>query len=71
MMDVIIQAFFTCLEPINLLAMLLSVSLGIVVGMLPGFGAATGLVLVLPLTYGFDPATASRIVAMSFCEPRS
>ena len=58
MMDVIIQAFFTCLEPINLLAMLLSVSLGIVVGMLPGFGAATGLVLVLPLTYGFDPATA-------------
>ena len=50
MLDLIVNSLVTCLEPINLLAMLVSVTVGIVVGCLPGFGAAEGLVLVLPLT---------------------
>lgn len=58
MFESILQGFLACLTPVNLLAILISVPLGIVVGCLPGFGAATGLVLVLPMTYGLDPGTA-------------
>ena len=58
MLDLIVQGILTCLSPVNLLAMLLSVPLGIMVGCLPGFGAATGLVLVLPMTYSMEPSTA-------------
>ena len=58
MLDLIVNSLVTCLEPINLLAMLVSVTVGIVVGCLPGFGAAEGLVLVLPLTYSMEPSTA-------------
>lgn len=62
MLDYLLHGLLVCLEPINLLAMLLSVPLGIIVGALPGFGAATGLVLVLPLTYTLEPGTAFVIM---------
>ncbi len=58
MFDLILQGIMECLTPVNLLAMLISVPLGIMVGCLPGFGAATGLVLVLPMTYSMEPSTA-------------
>lgn len=58
MLDLIFQGILACLSPINILAMLLAVPAGIIVGALPGFGAATGLVLALPMTYGMEPATA-------------
>lgn len=58
MFELIVQGILTCLSPINILAMLISVPFGIIVGCLPGFGAATGLVLVLPMTYGMEPSTA-------------
>lgn len=58
MFDLIVQGMAGCLAPINLLTIVVAVSLGIVVGALPGFGAATGLILVLPLTYSMDPGTA-------------
>lgn len=58
MFDLIVQGIAGCLAPINLLTIVVAVSLGIVVGALPGFGAATGLILVLPLTYSMDPGTA-------------
>lgn len=62
MFDYLLHGVLVCLDPVNLLAMLLSVPLGIVVGALPGFGAATGLVLVLPLTYTLEPGTAFVIM---------
>lgn len=58
MLDLIVNSLGTCLEPINLLAMAAAVTVGVVVGCLPGFGAAEGLVLVLPLTYSMEPSTA-------------
>lgn len=58
MAELILQGILTCLQPFNILAMLLAVPFGIMVGCLPGFGAATGLVLVLPMTYSMEPATA-------------
>ena len=58
MLELIGQALLSCLEPVNILTMFISVTIGIVIGALPGFGAATGLVLVLPLTYSIEPSTA-------------
>lgn len=58
MPDLIMQGIIGCFEPINLLAMLLAVPLGILIGALPGFGASTGLILILPLTYNLSPSTA-------------
>ena len=58
MLENIVGGFLGCLTPANFLAMLLSVPLGIIIGALPGFGAATGLIILLPLTYTFDPAVA-------------
>ena len=57
-MDAILSGFLNCLEPLHLVTMLLSVVLGVIVGALPGFGAATGLILVLPLTYSLDSSIA-------------
>ena len=57
-MDAILSGFLNCLEPLHLVTMLLSVVLGVIVGALPGFGAATGLILVLPLTYSMDSSIA-------------
>lgn len=58
MLDMALQGLLGVLQPINILTLILTVSLGIVIGALPGFGAATGLILVLPLTYNLDPGTA-------------
>ncbi len=57
-MDAILSGFLNCLEPLHLVTMLLSVVLGVIVGALPGFGAATGLIIVLPLTYSMDSSIA-------------
>lgn len=58
MFDAILAAASGCFTPINLLAIILSTTLGIVIGALPGFGATTGLIIVLPLTFSMDPGTA-------------
>lgn len=62
MLELILNGFAQCLEPLNLLAIFLAVPLGILVGALPGFGAATGLVLVLPITYSLEPGTALAVL---------
>lgn len=46
------------LTPLNLLAILAGVGLGIVIGVLPGLQAASGLAILLPLTFYMDPIPA-------------
>jgi len=46
------------LIPYNLLMILAGVSLGIVIGVLPGLQAASGLAILLPLTFFMDPIPA-------------
>lgn len=58
MFDMILDGLLTCLTPINILTTFIAVSLGIIVGALPGFGASIGMIIVLPLTYTMDPGTA-------------
>lgn len=54
----ILQGIQNCLDPIVLLTLFATTLLGIIIGALPGFGAATGLVIILPFTYSVDPSIA-------------
>lgn len=49
--------FYNSIQPINMLAMMLSLAGGVVVGTLPGLSATMGVALLVPLTFGMDPAT--------------
>lgn len=50
----------------NILWVLLGGFLGTVIGMLPGLGPATGVAILIPLTYGMNPATALITMAGIF-----
>jgi putative tricarboxylic transport membrane protein len=51
MVDNIILGFSASLSPVNLLYCLLGVTLGTIVGVLPGLGPVSSIALLLPLTY--------------------
>ncbi|MGC5626905.1 tripartite tricarboxylate transporter permease [Georgenia sp. Z1344] len=53
----------TAFTATNLLYCLLGVTLGTVIGMLPGLGSASGVGLLLPLTFGLEPVTAIIMLA--------
>jgi len=50
--------FGIALQPINLLYAFLGCLVGTLIGVLPGLGPAGGMALLIPLTYGKDPASA-------------
>ena len=61
------QGLLHALSPINLLAMLLATVVGIVIGCLPGLSAAMGVALLLPVTFGMDPATGLIVLGGVYC----
>jgi putative tricarboxylic transport membrane protein len=52
------EAFFNVLSPYTLFFLVLGVLIGIVAGILPGINGAIGISLILPFTFGMDPAAA-------------
>jgi len=58
MMDVILGALLELLTPERMMFMMLGVSVGLVIGVLPGLGGIAGLSLLLPFIYGMDPTSA-------------
>ncbi len=70
MMDTLMQmgaGFMNALTPINLIAMFVSTALGITIGCLPGLSAAMGVALLLPVTFGMDPATGLIVLGGIYC----
>lgn len=63
MIDALMQGFAVAFLPENLLFIFLGVFMGQVVGALPGLGPAAGMALLLPLTFGLEPATAIMMLA--------
>ena len=59
--------FIHALSPINLIAMFVSTALGITIGCLPGLSAAMGVALLLPITFGMDPATGLIVLGGIYC----
>jgi putative tricarboxylic transport membrane protein len=54
--DFLMQGLGTAMDPMILLYALIGVTLGTAVGVLPGIGPALTVALLLPVTYGLDPA---------------
>jgi putative tricarboxylic transport membrane protein len=54
--SLLLQGLGTALDPMILLYALIGVTLGTAVGVLPGIGPALTVALLLPVTYGLDPA---------------
>jgi putative tricarboxylic transport membrane protein len=54
--ELLIQGLSVALDPMMLLYALIGVTLGTAVGVLPGIGPALTVALLLPVTYGLDPA---------------
>ena len=61
------SGFIHALTPLNLLAMFLSTALGVTIGCLPGLSAAMGVALLLPVTFGMDPATGLIVLGGIYC----
>ncbi|TVR43357.1 MAG: hypothetical protein EA386_15880 [Rhodobacteraceae bacterium] len=54
----IAEAFLNVISPYTLFFLFLGVLIGILAGILPGINGAIGISLILPFTFGMDPAAA-------------
>jgi len=46
------------LQPYNIMLMVLGITLGVIIGVLPGLGGANGIAILLPLTFSMSPTSA-------------
>ena len=67
MSQYIAAGFFNAIMPVNILAMLLSVTIGIIIGALPGLSAAMGVALIIPITFGMPASTGLIVLAGIYC----
>ncbi|HXV22675.1 MAG TPA: tripartite tricarboxylate transporter permease [Alphaproteobacteria bacterium] len=54
----LIDGFGVLADPANILYMMIGVSLGVLIGVLPGLGGANGVAILLPLTFSMSPTSA-------------
>ncbi|MQA09504.1 MAG: tripartite tricarboxylate transporter permease [Pseudonocardiaceae bacterium] len=62
----VITGFGVVFQPENLLYCLLGVTLGMLVGVLPGLGPAATIAILLPITYNIEPTSAIIMLAGIF-----
>src|ERR687889_619876 len=55
--------FSTALSPINLVYLLIGTMIGMIVGIIRGFGPSAGIAILLPITFGMDPTGAVVMLA--------
>lgn len=67
MLSDIAAGFLNAVMPINILAMAISVSVGIIIGALPGLSAAMGVALIIPITFGMPASTGLIVLAGIYC----
>jgi len=63
MIDGILIGLQTAFTPINLLMVLAGCFAGTFIGMLPGLGPVSAIALMIPVTYGFDPASGLILIS--------
>jgi putative tricarboxylic transport membrane protein len=54
----LLHGFEIALTPFNVLLMFVGIVLGVLIGVLPGLGAANGVAILLPLTFSMPPTSA-------------
>ncbi|MGI9382312.1 MAG: tripartite tricarboxylate transporter permease, partial [Methyloligellaceae bacterium] len=63
MIEGILGGITTVLQPVNLLMVFVGCFAGTFIGMLPGLGPISAIALMIPITYGFDPASGMILMA--------
>ena len=63
MFEGILAGLSTAVSPLNLLMVTVGCFVGTFIGMLPGLGPISAIALMIPITYGFDPATGLILMA--------
>ncbi|NWF56314.1 MAG: tripartite tricarboxylate transporter permease [Syntrophaceae bacterium] len=63
MLEHLIAGFAAALSPANILFCLIGVTIGTVIGVLPGIGPVAGTAMLIPFTFGMNPATAMIMLA--------
>lgn len=63
MINGMMNGISTTLIPINILMVLFGCFMGSLIGMLPGLGPITAVALMIPVTYGLDPATGMVLLS--------
>eukprot|EP01034_Spumella_vulgaris_P019336 gene19336-24714_t len=66
LIDHLVLGFSTALQFNNLMFCLIGAVIGTAIGVLPGIGPIPTVALLLPLTFGLDPATAMIMLAGIF-----
>ena len=56
--NALFHGFSVAMTPLNLMLMFIGVTLGVVIGVLPGLGGANGIAILLPLTFTMPPTSA-------------
>jgi putative tricarboxylic transport membrane protein len=54
----LIAGFGVLGDPMNIMYMFIGISLGVLIGVLPGLGGANGVAILLPLTFSMSPTSA-------------
>jgi putative tricarboxylic transport membrane protein len=54
----LLQGFLVVLTPLNIGLMFVGITLGVLIGVLPGLGGANGVAILLPLTFTMSPTSA-------------
>src|SRR6186713_2772481 len=54
----LLQGFAVVLTPLNIGLMFVGITLGVLIGVLPGLGGANGVAILLPLTFTMSPTSA-------------
>jgi len=57
-----VQGLVTAALPVNLLMLVIGITLGMIVGAIPGISAANGIALMLPVTYTFGLAPETALI---------
>jgi putative tricarboxylic transport membrane protein len=56
--NALFHGFSVAMTPVNLMLMFVGVTLGVIIGVLPGLGGANGIAILLPLTFTMPPTSA-------------
>jgi putative tricarboxylic transport membrane protein len=63
----ILQGFLVALQPMNLFMVFAGTGIGIIFGALPGLTSVMAVGLLIPITFGFSPATGLIFLAGAYC----
>ena len=66
-MESIVHGFLFVLHPLHFPFLFIGVTLGIIVGALPGLTASVGIILLLPFVFYLDVSTAMVMLCGAFC----